>query len=109
MCIRDRVWTLALFGIAKDVFLRGGSPAIPVVLYLLMGWLVVAALGPLRKSLPTAGIAWLAVGGLFYTAGIVFFALSKHVAHTRGLWNLCVIGHSACHYVAVLRYVALAI
>lgn len=102
------VWTLALLGIGKDVFLRGGSRAIPIVLYLLMGWLVVAALGPLRKSLPAAGITWIAVGGLFYTVGIVFFALSKRVAHTHGFWHLCVIGGSACHYVAVLRYVALA-
>jgi hemolysin III len=102
------VWTLALLGIARDVFLRGGSRALPGVLYLLMGWLVVGALGPLRRSLPAPAIAWLAVGGLFYTAGLAFFALSKRVAHTHGFWHLCVIGGSACHYFTVLRYVAQA-
>ena len=39
-------------------------------------------------------------------AGVLFFALSKHVAHMHGLWHLCVIGGSVCHYVAVYRYVA---
>ena len=45
-------------------------------------------------------------GGIVYTGGIAFFALSKRVAHTHGLWHLCVIGGSVCHYVVVYRYVA---
>jgi hemolysin III len=56
--------------------------------------------------MPPNGIFWLAAGGAIYTAGIVFFALSKRVAHMHGIWHLCVIGGSACHYVAVMRYVA---
>lgn len=100
------IWSLAVAGILKDVFFRGRFPIASVVLYLLMGWLVVVAFGPLRQHLPGAGIMWLAAGGVFYTAGVVFYALSKHVVHTHGLWHLCVLGGSACHYVAVLRYVA---
>lgn len=101
------VWALAAAGVAKDVFLHGRFRAISVVLYVLMGWLVVVAFGPLRHALPMAGIWWLVVGGVVYTAGIAFFALSKHVVHMHGLWHLCVIGGSVCHYVAVFRYVAL--
>jgi hemolysin III len=101
------VWTLAIAGVLKDVLLRGRYRPISVVLYVLMGWLVVVAIKPLRVAMPSQGIAWLAAGGLVYTLGIVFFALSKHVAHTHGIWHLCVIGGSACHYVAVMRYVLL--
>jgi hemolysin III len=100
------IWSLALAGILKDIFFHGRFPIASVVLYLLMGWLVVVAFGPLRQCLPAAGIAWLAAGGIAYTAGIVFFALSKHVGYTHGMWHLCVLGGSVCHYVAVLRYVA---
>jgi hemolysin III len=100
------VWTLAIAGVMKDVLLRGRYRAISVVLYLLMGWLVVVAIKPLRLAMPPNGIGWIAAGGAIYTAGIVFFALSKRVAHMHGLWHLCVIGGSACHYVAVMRYVA---
>jgi hemolysin III len=101
------VWTLAIAGVLKDVLLRGRYRAISVVLYVLMGWLVVVAIKPLRVAMPSQGIVWIAAGGLIYTLGIVFFALSKHVAHTHGVWHLCVIGGSACHYVAVMRYVLL--
>jgi hemolysin III len=101
------VWTLAVAGVLKDVLLRGRFRVISVVLYVLMGWLVVVAIKPLREAMPAQGIGWLAAGGLVYTIGIAFFALSKHVAHTHGIWHLCVIGGSACHYVAVTRYVLL--
>jgi len=99
------VWTLAIAGVLKDTLLRGRYRPVSVVLYVLMGWLVVIAIQPLRAAMPSRGIVWLAAGGLAYTLGIVFFALSKHVVHAHGVWHLCVIGGSACHYVAVTRYV----
>ena len=52
-----------------------------------------------------AGFAWLAGGGLFYTLGIVFYAIDTRMAHAHGIWHLFVIAGSATHYFAVLRYV----
>ncbi|PYQ27761.1 MAG: hemolysin III [Acidobacteria bacterium] len=100
------VWTLALAGVLKDALLHGRFRWISIVLYMLMGWLVVVAIGPLRHALPAAGIAWLLVGGIAYTVGMIFFALSKRVRYTHGVWHLFVLGGSVCHYVAVYRYVA---
>jgi hemolysin III len=101
------IWMLAIAGVAKDVFLHGRYRVVSVTLYVIMGWLVVIAFGPLKAALPMAGIWWLVAGGIVYTAGVLFFALSKHVVHMHGLWHLCVIGGSVCHYVAVYRYVAI--
>jgi hemolysin III len=101
------IWTLAIAGVAKDIFLRGRYRALSVVLYVLMGWLVVAAFGPLHRALPAPGIALLAAGGVVYTVGIVFFALSKRVAHMHGVWHLFVLAGSIFHYLVVVRYVAL--
>jgi hemolysin III len=100
------VWTLALAGVLKDALLHGRFRSISIVLYMLMGWLVVVAIGPLRRALPAAGIAWLLIGGIVYTVGMIFFALSKRVPYTHGVWHLFVLGGSVCHYVAVYRYVA---
>ncbi|MEA2166151.1 MAG: hemolysin [Thermoanaerobaculia bacterium] len=99
------VWTLAIAGVLKDIFLPGRYRPISVILYVLMGWLVVVAIKPLRLAMPPQGITLIAAGGLVYTLGLVFFALSKHVAHTHGVWHLCVIGGSAFHYFAVMQYV----
>jgi hemolysin III len=101
------VWLLAVAGVLKDVFLHGRYRAISIVLYILMGWLIVAAFAPLQRALPAPGIALLAAGGVVYTVGIVFFALSKRVAHMHGIWHLFVLAGSVFHYVAVVRYVVL--
>ena len=100
------VWTLALAGVLKDVFFHGRYRAASVVLYLLMGWLIVAAMPPLRAALPSPGLVWLMAGGVVYTAGIAFYAMSKRVAYTHGMWHLFAMGGSICHYVAVVKYVA---
>ncbi|HEX7707425.1 MAG TPA: hemolysin III family protein [Thermoanaerobaculia bacterium] len=101
------IWALAFAGVAKDVFLHNRYRPISIALYVLMGWLVVIAFGPLQRALPAAGINWIVAGGVIYTAGLLFYALSNRAVHCHGVWHLCVLGGSACHYVAVLRYVAM--
>jgi len=70
-----------------------------------MGWVAVVALVPLLRVLGVAGFAWLAAGGLFYTVGIVFYALDTRVAHAHGVWHLFVLAGSAAHYIAILKFV----
>ena len=52
------------------------------------------------------GLAWVAAGGVIYTAGIVFYVFDEKVRHFHGIWHLFVMGGSAIHYAAVLRFVA---
>lgn len=99
------VWALAAIGSAQELAAKGGARILSVAIYVVMGWAVLAALVPLRQALGPAGFAWLAAGGAAYTIGIVFYALDTRLAHAHGVWHLFVIGGSAAHYVAVLRYV----
>jgi hemolysin III len=102
------VWSLAVAGIVKDSLYHGRYRVASVVLYVLMGWTIVVAINPLKRVLPAPGLTWLMIGGAFYTVGIIFFALSKRVMHTHGIWHMFVVGGSVAHYVLVLRYIALA-
>jgi hemolysin III len=52
------------------------------------------------------GIALLVAGGLAYSVGVVFY-VSKRPYH-HAVWHAFVLAGSACHYAAVLLYVALA-
>jgi hemolysin III len=100
------VWGLAVFGMVLDTLGTRGPRIVPIVIYLLMGWLVVVALKPLMARLPLPGELWLLAGGLFYTSGVVFYALDKRVRHFHGVWHLFVMAGSLCHYVTILYYVA---
>jgi hemolysin III len=99
------IWGLAVLGIVVDSLPQKGLRILPVVIYLLMGWLVLMALKPLLQALPSTGFVWLLLGGLFYTCGIVFYALGEKVRHFHGIWHLFVLLGSISHYLTVLFYV----
>ncbi len=99
------IWGLAFLGIVLDSLSQKGRRVLPVIIYLFMGWLVLMVLKPLLRALPLAGFVLLLLGGLFYTAGVVFYALDKKVRHSHGIWHLFVLAGSVSHYFAVLLYV----
>jgi hemolysin III len=99
------VWGLAVLGSVQELISRSGARILSVVVYVVMGWLALVALVPLLQALGPAGFAWVAAGGLFYTIGIVFYALDTRLTHAHGVWHLFVIAGSVSHYVAVLHYV----
>ncbi len=99
------VWGLAIIGIVVDVLHRQGSRRIQMLIYLLMGWLIVVALYPLVQIMPTGGLILLVLGGLFYTGGIVFYALDERIKHAHGIWHLFVLAGSISHYLIMLLYV----
>jgi hemolysin III len=100
------VWSLAIAGIVKDIAYHGRYRVISVVLYVLMGWSIVVAFGPLMRAMPLAGVAWLIAGGLAYTVGIVFYGLSKKFTYGHGVWHLFVLAGTILHFVAVIGYIA---
>ena len=98
------VWTMAALGIAWKLVHVERYLVASTILYIAMGWLVVIAARPLFRAIPLGGIAWLLAGGLAYTLGVAFFGLPRLRFH-HAVWHLFVLAGSACHYVAVLRYV----
>lgn len=99
------VWGLAVLGGLQEFWPKNEARVLSVVIYVLMGWAVLVALVPLWTALGIAGFVWVAAGGLFYTVGIVFYALDDRLRHSHGVWHLFVLAGSVCHYVAILRYV----
>lgn len=99
------IWGLAVLGLVLDALPRRGRRVLPFVIYFVMGWMVLLALEPLLAALPRTGFYWLLAGGIFYTSGIVFFALDKHYPWMHGVWHLFVLAGSVSHYVAILFYV----
>jgi len=99
------VWGLAVVGSVQEFWLKSEARVLSVVIYVVMGWAVLAALPPLLQALGTAGFVWLAVGGAAYTLGIVFYALDSRLRHAHGIWHIFVITGSAAQYVAIVLYV----
>ena len=99
------IWSLAVVGIVLDALPRRGARVVPLVIYFVMGWLILAAIGPLLHALPRAGFWWLLAGGLLYTFGVGFYALDRRYPWMHGVWHLFVLAGSISHFVAILLYV----
>ena len=100
------IWGLALAGVALKAFYKTAHPILSTGLYLLMGWLIVIAVGPLVARMSTAGLFWLIAGGLSYTAGVAFFATDSRLKYGHLIWHLFVLTGTTCHYFMVLWYAA---
>jgi len=99
------VWTMAIGGVLMKTVWQGKKDHwISTALYLLMGWLIVIAFGPLLRAMAPAGVWWLAAGGLSYSFGVIFFAWRK-LPFNHAVWHLFVLGGSACHVIAASLYV----
>ncbi|GAB4352195.1 MAG: hemolysin III family protein [Gammaproteobacteria bacterium] len=98
------VWGLAALGIVLKAALgpeRGVK--LSTGIYLAMGWLIVVAAEPAWTHIPHWGLAWLLLGGVAYTLGVLFF-LAERVRYFHFVWHLFVVAGTACHFVAVVNY-----
>ncbi len=100
------IWGLATLGIIIDLIPSKGYRIFPVLIYLLMGWLVIIIIDPLINNLSATGFYWLLAGGMFYTFGVIFYALDSQHRFSHGIWHLFVLAGSLSHYITIAAYVA---
>lgn len=98
------VWGIAAFGLILKLFFTGRFEIFSTLLYLVMGWLVVFDLSALTEQMPTNGLLWLFLGGLFYTVGIVFYAIKK-IPFNHVIWHVFVLAGAICHFFMIFFYV----
>jgi len=98
------VWGIALLGLILKIFFTGRFEFFSVMLYLIMGWLIVIDFSNLANYIGSNGTLMLFSGGLFYTLGIVFYAINK-IPFNHVIWHLFVLGGAICHFLLVFFYV----
>ena len=105
------IWSLALCGVMLKVRWMDAPRWLSVALYLGMGWIAVIAASELLRAVPPGGIAWVLSGGLVYSAGALAYGLKRPnpvpgVFGFHEVWHIFVLAGSACHFWAVLHYIA---
>ena len=97
------VCIIAIFGTIFKLFYTGKFEKLSLGLYLVMGWLIIIDIKTLFQILELNAIILLALSGLSYTLGTVFYSMEKKYAHT--IWHLFVIAGSSFHFFLVLFYI----
>jgi len=95
------IWAVAVAGIVLKLLKPRRIETISIVLYLALGWIGLIAVGPFRASLDARTLALLTLGGVVYTAGVVFH-LWHRLPYQNAIWHGFVLVAASVHYVAVI-------
>ena len=58
------IWGLAILGINLKIFALGKLKWLSILIYILMGWMILIAINPLRKTMDSTFLAWMLLGGV---------------------------------------------
>lgn len=98
------IWSIAALGLVMKLFLTGKLDKLSLFIYLIMGWLAVIEYKQLANLLSVDALFYLALGGIFYTLGTIFYA-SKKIPYGHFIWHLFVLGGSVSHYLMIYSIV----
>lgn len=98
------VWGIALFGVVLKLFFTGRFEVLSVLLYLAMGWLIILDFQNLVDTISPFALKMVALGGISYTIGIVFYAIEK-IPYNHFIWHLFVLGGSIAHFLFILELI----
>ncbi len=109
------VWLAALVGMVYKLISRRIHGFMNASIYLIITWggvLPLILVGNAYRWLPFDGLRLLLLGGLIYSVGFVVYyrrwpdPWPDQFGHHE-IWHLFVLGGSLCHFLFMLRYVAL--
>ena len=97
------VWGFAVLGCLFKAFFVKKFLFMSTIFYILMGWMIVIAWSPLTEAVPEGGMILLALGGLMYTFGTIFYVWRAFPYH-HAIWHLFVLAGSILHFFSVFLY-----
>ena len=95
------VWGAAILGIVLNSIDLEKFRKPSVVCYIIMGWVIVIAVKPMLENVDQLSLWFLLIGGIFYTVGVIFYAVKK-VRYFHSVWHLFTIAGSVFQYFSVL-------
>lgn len=95
------VWGAAILGIVLNSIDLEKFRKPSVVCYILMGWVIIIAIHPLLDKMSSLSLWLLVAGGVFYTVGVIFYAIKK-IKYFHSIWHIFTLLGSTCHYFSIL-------
>ena len=105
------IWALALAGVVLTIAKLEIPRWLTSAIYLFMGWLSLAAIVPLVRLMPPAGMAWLVLGGVLYTVGGVLYAVKRPGRDNprfgcHEIFHVFILLGSLCHFLLMYQVIA---
>lgn len=96
------LWAVAGFGFVSKVFMKHRVHSITTWTYLFLGWAPAIVLGP---RVPIECLFGMGMGGILYTAGVVFLLKDQHRRFNHAIWHLFVLIAATVHFLTICNQV----
>lgn len=95
-------WIIAILGIIFNSIALNRFKKLSLIIYIAMGWLIIIAAFPLLHQMAPSDLIYLLGGGIFYTAGAIFYRIGKAGMHA--IWHLFALVGSILQFFAIHSY-----
>jgi hemolysin III len=99
------MWVMGLVAFMSKIVYAHRVDRIAVWSYLSLGWFPMLGFPELCRAAPLGVATLFLVGGLSYTCGAALLMNDHRARYLHAGWHLFVIAGSACHYLAVYKFV----
>ena len=96
-------WSLITLGIVFKAIKINKFLVQHLMLYLLLGWSGLTLIGPLY-TYSNMAFYYILAGGIAYTVGVIFYALSKVFRYSHFIWHIFVFLGTLLHFIAIYVY-----
>lgn len=97
-------WTMVIIGVLYKSLSRKSVPALSLLIYMVMGWLVVLIFPYLYRQSNLLFLVLMALGGVLYTIGAYFY-VQKTKPYTHVVWHVFVNLASIAHFIAIVFFI----
>ncbi len=94
------VWLTAVYGMTRKIFFWQSPNDASTLLYLGLGWASLVLAWPMLQTIPGISFWLTAIGGLTYTAGVIFYRWES-LKFSNAIWHGFVITASGCIFAAI--------
>lgn len=95
-------WGIAALGIVLNSVALNKFKKFSLIIYIAMGWLIIIAAYPLFQQMTPGNFLYLLCGGIFYTAGAIFYRINRPGSHA--IWHLFALMGSILQFSAIQPY-----
>ncbi|MFI3210006.1 MAG: hemolysin III family protein [Peptostreptococcaceae bacterium] len=102
--------TIAVVGICFKLIWFNCPRWLSTAIYVLMGWMAIFLIEPLKNSLSIQGLNLLVLGGIFYTIGAVIYAIKPKFLKNKyfgyhEIFHIFIMLGTFSHFICVYKYV----
>jgi hemolysin III len=99
------IWGFAILGVTLTAIDRRKFKYFALACYLGMGWMAVFFIRQLLAVLGAQFFTLILIGGIFYTVGVIFYAVGKKKKYMHSIFHLFVNVASILHSVAIATFI----